>query len=169
MSVHDYLIDHSDFNWAQLFLGWERLLPTEFTVWLMNRFGDLFLVLTDGSVHMLDIGIGSFKKVAESKDEFCRLIDESGNANNWMMIPLVDQLRVAGVHLQSGQCYSFLIPPVLGGDYTIENTIVIPIFEHFGVYGSYHEQLTGVADGTTVVIKVVNGPSSQPEGGCPAS
>jgi len=81
------------------------------------------------------------------------LIDESGNANNWMMIPLVDQLRVAGVHLQSGRCYSFLIPPVLGGDYTTENAIVIPIFEHFGVYGSYHGQLSSVPDGTKVVIK----------------
>lgn len=163
MSVHDYLIDHSDFDWAQLFLGWEWLLPDEFTVWLMNRFGDLFLILPDGSIHMLDIGSGSLKKLAESKDEFCRLIDENGNADDWLMIPLVDQLLAAAVRLQPGQCYSLLIPPVLGGDYTIENTVVIPIFEHFGVYGSYHEQLKGVPDGTKVVINVLNRPSSQPE------
>jgi hypothetical protein len=26
MSVHDYLIDHRDFDWAHLLLGWEWLL-----------------------------------------------------------------------------------------------------------------------------------------------
>ena len=28
LSVHDYLIDHSGFDWDQLLSGWEWLLPT---------------------------------------------------------------------------------------------------------------------------------------------
>jgi T6SS immunity protein Tdi1, C-terminal len=158
MSLKDYLIEHGDFDWDRLFSGWEWFLPAEFTVWLMNRYGDLFLILPDGSVHMLDVGIGSLTKMAQSKDEFCQKIDQGNNANDWLMIPLVDRLTAAGIQLQPGQCYSLLIPPVLGGDYTIENTVVLPIFEHFGVYGSYHEQLRDVPDGTSVVIKV-NKPS----------
>ena len=154
MSLKDYLIDHNEFDWAHLLFGWEWLLPAEFTVWLMNRYGDLFLILSDGSVHMLDIGIGSLTKMAQSKDEFCQKIDEENNANDWLMIPLVDRLVAAGVLLKPSQCYSLLIPPVLGGDYTTENTVVLPISEHFGVYGSYHEQLRGIPDGTKVVIKV---------------
>jgi Domain of unknown function (DUF1851) len=154
MSIHDYLIDHRNFDWAQLFLRWEWLLPADVTVWLMNRFGDLFLILPDGSVQMLDIGAGLLTKMAESKDEFARLIDEDSNADDWLMIPLVDRLVVAGIHLQPGQCYSLLIPPVLGGDFAIENTVVLPIFEHFGVYGSFHKQLRGVPNGANVVIKV---------------
>ena len=43
---------------------------------------------------------------------------------------------------------------VKGGDYTIENTVVLSITEHYGVYGSYHEQLRGVPDGRKVAIKV---------------
>ena len=154
MSVHDYLIDHSDFDWDRLFSGWEWFLPSQFKVWLMNRFGDLFLILPDGSVHMLDIGAGSLTKMAESKDEFCHFIDEGDNPENWLMIPLVDRLVVADIHLQPDQCYSLLIPPILGGDYTIEITVILPISEHFGVYRSYHKQLKGVPDGTNVVIKV---------------
>jgi hypothetical protein len=57
-----------------------------------------------------------------------------------------------------------VIPPVLGGDYTIENSVVLPVREHFGVYSSYHEQLRGVPDGTKVVIKIRESPSSQQEG-----
>jgi Domain of unknown function (DUF1851) len=153
-SIHDYLIDHRDFDWAELLSGWGWLVPAEFAVWLMNRFGDLFLILPDGSVHMLDVGAGSLTKMAESREEFSKLINEAGNADDWLMIPLVDRVMAAGMHLQPGQCYSLLIPPILGGDYTTENMVILPIFEHFGVYGSYHEQLRDVSDGTQVVIKV---------------
>ena len=41
MNVYDYLIDHVSNDWARLLSGWESLLPPEFTVWLMNRYGDL--------------------------------------------------------------------------------------------------------------------------------
>ena len=153
MSVHDYLIDHSGFDWAHLLSGWERLLPPEFTVWLMNKYGDLFLILPDGSVHMLDIGDGSLTKLAEIQRRLRRKIDEDDNAEDWLMIPLVDRLVAAGVLLKPGECYSFLTPPILGGEYTVENTVVLPIKEHYGLYGSYHEQLRGVPDGTKVVIK----------------
>lgn len=161
MNVHDYLIDHSGLDWAHLLTGWEWLLPPEFTVWLMNKYGDLFLIAPDGSVHMLDIGAGSLTKLAESRDDFSRLIDEDENAEDWLMIPLVDRLVEAGVHLKPGECYSFLTPPILGGDYTVENTVVLPITEQYGLYGSYHEQLRNVPNGTKVVIKVQKPPVSQ--------
>jgi hypothetical protein len=161
MSVHDYLIDHNGLDWAHLLSGWGWLLPSELTVWLMNRYGDLFLILPDGSVHMLDIGAGSLTKRAESRDEFAQRIDEEGNADDRLMIPLVDGLVAAGVLLKPGECYSFLTPPILGGAYSVENTVVLPITEHYGVDGAYHEQLRGIPDGTKVVIKVQKPPASQ--------
>jgi hypothetical protein len=158
MNVHNYLIDHSGFDWAQLLAGWESLLPSEFSVWLMNRFGDLFLILSDGSISMLDIGGDSLTKLADTRDEFVRKIDEEGNADEWLMIPLVDRLVQARTLLEPGQCYSFVTPPILGGEYSVENTMVVPITEHFGLYASYHEQLRGVPDGTKVVLKVQKPP-----------
>src|SRR3954462_12118482 len=110
MNVYDYLIDHNGLDGAQLLSGWEWLVPPEFSVWLMNRFGDLFLTLPDGTIHMLDVGGGSLTKLAESRDEFARIIDEDDNADDWLMIPLVDQLVAAGRVLELGQCYSFVTP-----------------------------------------------------------
>lgn len=120
----------------------------------MNRFGDLFITLPDGSVHMLDVGIGALKRLAEDRGGFGRMLDEGDNANLWLMIPLVDSLAAAGVRLKGGQCYSFVVPPVLGGDYSPENTVVLPVHEHYRVYGSYHNQLRGVPDGEQVTIDV---------------
>ena len=153
MSTHDYLIDHRGFDWQSLFAEWTWLLPNGFTVWLMNRFGDLFLVFDDGSVHMLDIGAGTLQPVAKSRDDFSVKVDDDDNANDWFMIPLVDQLFAAGMTLKEGQCYSYKLPPVLGGNYTVENTCVLTIAGHYGAYGSIHSQIKDVPDGGQVVIR----------------
>lgn len=154
MDINDYLIDHTNLDWANLLTQWNRVLPEEFTVWLMNRFGDLILVFEDGTVHFFDVGAGSVEEVAESRDEFCDLIDRDDNANQWLMIPLIDRLVEAGKTLKPGYCYSYLQSPVLGGDYTVENTIILPIHEHFGVNATIHEQIKDLPDGTVVRIVV---------------
>jgi hypothetical protein len=106
------------------------------------------------TVHILDVGCGKLAKVAESRDDFANKLDEDDNANQWLMIPLIDRLVASGVTLQDGQCYSYKQPPILGGDYSIENTCVLSIAEHYGAYGLIHNQIKDVPDGTRVVIKV---------------
>jgi hypothetical protein len=155
MQLADYLIDHQQSDWSAILADWVWLLPKdEFTIWLMNRYGDLFLVLEDGTVHMLDVGNGSLEKLAESRDDFCRKLDEDNHANTWLMIPLVDRLVEAGKVLQSGRCYSFILPPVLGGGYTVENTAILNISEHYGVYASIHGQMRDLPDGSRVRLRV---------------
>jgi hypothetical protein len=56
ISVADYLIDQSGIDWPKTLASWSWLVPPEFTLWLVNRFADLFIVLADGTVHMLDVG-----------------------------------------------------------------------------------------------------------------
>jgi hypothetical protein len=161
ISVADYLIDQGGIDWPEALASWSWKLPPEFTLWLVNRFADLFLVLPDGTVHLLDVGSGTLTKVAENRDDFSTKIDEDDNANQWLMIPLVDRMVAAGVILQPGQCYGFKIPPVLGGDYTVENAGPLPVWDYLGASGSIHEQLQDVPDGSKVVLKVVNKPAEQ--------
>jgi hypothetical protein len=153
MSIHDYLIDHRGFDWPSLFSEWTWLVPNELTVWLMNRFGDLILVFEDGSVYMLDVGGGTLERVANNRDDFAAKVDEDNNANEWFMIPLVDQFVAAGIELSDGRCYGYKKPPILGGDYTVDNSCVLPIAEHFAFHGSIHNQIKDVPDGSKVVIK----------------
>ena len=159
VSISDYLIDQSGVDWPKALASWSWLLPREFTLWLVNRFADLFLVLPDGTVHMLDMGAGTLNKIADSRDDFCTKIDDADNANQWLMIPLVDSMVAAGVLLQPGQCYAFKTPPVLGGAYAVENAGPLAVWDYLGGYGSIHEQLRDVANGSEVIIKVVNQPT----------
>jgi T6SS immunity protein Tdi1, C-terminal len=153
MNIHDYLIDHAGVDWPRVLSPWHWLLPETLTVWLMNRFGDLMLVFDDGTVHFFDVGAGTVEKIAELRDEFCDLIDRDDNANQWLMIPLIDRLVAAGMTIQSGYCYGYLQPPILGGDYTVANTVVLPIEQYFAGYAAIHEQIKDLPDGTEVRIK----------------
>ena len=153
MSISDYLIDQKGIEWSEILRDWSWTLPREFTIWLVSRFGDLIVVLGDGTVHLLDVGGGTFEKLAESRDDFADKIDDDDNANNWLMIRLVDKLVAAGITLHDGQCYSFRVPPILGGKYSVDNAIVLSVRDHFSAYGSIQEQLKDVPDGTAITIK----------------
>jgi hypothetical protein len=154
MNVHDYLIDQSGKDWSELLSDWSTVLPSSFTVWLVNRFGDLFVVFADGSVHMLDMGIGAIKRVTEDRDHFAKLLDTGDNANNWFMIPLVDKCVAAGLCLENDQCYGYKVPPILGGDYSVENTFPIGLSEYFLFLADIHQQTKSIPDGTRIKIVV---------------
>ena len=157
MKLSDYTIDHSCIDWPRVLQDWRWLVPSRLTVWVMNQFGDLFVTLDDGTVHMLDVGGGTFNEVAKNCDDFAQKIDDEDHANQWLMIPLIDKLVASRVTLSKGKCYGYCIPPVLGGDYTLENTFVISIPEHFSFHASIHQQIKDVPDGTQVTIEVQDG------------
>lgn len=165
ISVADYLIEPSGIEWSSVLAPWSWLLPPQFTLWLVSRFADLFLVLPDGTVHILDVGAGTLTKLADSRHEFCTRIDEVDHANQWFMIPFVDDMIAAGTVLSSGQCYAFKMPPVLGGEYTVENVGVLPVWDYLGAYGAIHEQLQDVPDGSQVTLKVISEQGEPVEGG----
>jgi len=112
------------------------------------------LVLEDGSVHMLDVGAGSLVKVAESREHFACRLDQEDNANDWLLIPLVDELEVAGITLSPGQCYSYREIPVLGGPYSMSNVKVVSLEDHLKALGPIHEKIKDLPDGTFVTFKV---------------
>ncbi len=156
MNIEDYTIDHSDFDWPQLLASWNWLLPEEFTVWVMNRLGDLFIITNDGVVHMLDVGAGSFKQIAANKDEFCNMMNDPAFAANKLMIPVVDSLVQSELALSNGECYSFKMLPVFGGKYTVDNFVVKNAACHFAAFGPIHEKIKGLPDGSRVAFKIAN-------------
>jgi Domain of unknown function (DUF1851) len=115
----------------------------------------LFITLPDGSIHMLEVGSGELSRVADSRDDACAKIDEPGVAEEWLMIPVVDQLIASECVLCPGQCYSYKMLPVLGGSYAPEGRALLPIREHFGAWGSLHHQISDLPDGAQIEIKTI--------------
>jgi hypothetical protein len=155
VSINDYLIDQKGIDWQKAFESWLWLMPADFTLWLVNRLADCFVVLKDGAVHILDVGAGTFEKVAENRRDFENKIDEGENADNWLAIPIVDELVECGIKLKAGQCYGFKTLPILGGDYTADNFSPLAIADYLGAMGSIHEQIKDLPDGTEVDLKII--------------
>jgi hypothetical protein len=169
--VDDYLIEQPMDDWQSAISAWAWLLPPDATIWGISRFADVFLVMADGTVWMLDVGVGSLTRLADDTIHFQGLVEDEDNAVEWLMTPLVDDLVDSGMTLRSGQCYGFKIPPVLGGDYTIENVAMLPISDYLGSTGSIHEQLQELPDGAEVVVSVVDDdavPNTVSDSGFPA-
>ena len=156
MNLHDYITEHSGRDWPKLLEHWLWRLPAKFTVWLVNRFGDLFLILDDESVHRLDIGDGTLQMVAQNRDEFCEKLNDNNTATDWMMIPLVDRLVAAGKTLRLGECYCYRLLPVLGGGYEIDDFVIEDLAFVYAAFGPIHERIKDLPDGTTIEFKIVD-------------
>ena len=154
MDISDYLIEQQGKDWAKLLSDWAWLLPNDLTVWMVNRFGDIVLVLDDGTVHFLDVGAGTLKQIAETREDFCVRVDADDNAGIWFLISLVDECAEAGMSLSVDQCYTFKLAPVFGGQYSIENIEVGDLEVNYSLLGQTHDQIKDLPDGATVNLVV---------------
>jgi hypothetical protein len=154
MDVMDYLIDLEGKDWDVLLLDWRFLLPESFSVWLVNRFGDVFVVYEDESVHMLDVGRGTIERVGENCDDFVTRIDHDDHVNTWMRANLVNRCVRSGLRLGAKQCYGFKLPPMLGGAYEVENVVLMDLQKHYSLLADLCEQTVELPDGTKVKLAI---------------
>ena len=150
MDIRDYLIDLEGKDWPALLGPWMKELPAAFELWFVSRFGDPFIVLDDGSVHLLDVGRGVLEKLADSREDFVARIDAPGNAESWLLLPLVDRCVAAGMALGPQQCFGYRMPPMLGGEYAVENIEPTALERHYTLLGQVWEQVKDLPAGTRV-------------------
>jgi hypothetical protein len=134
--------------------AWSSILPPRPRVLRTNLFGDAFLVDGSGAVHLLERGAGSIMQVAISEEQFWR--DLEVDAEGWQLRPLADKCRASAKMLGEDQCYAFMIPPLLGGDYVAANVWVAPWREWFSLTADLFAQAKTLPDGTAISLKVVD-------------
>ncbi|HOF09217.1 MAG TPA: DUF1851 domain-containing protein [Opitutaceae bacterium] len=161
--VRDYLIDQTGLDFQRMFENWSWRLSGSFTVWLITRFGDLFITQDDGGVWWLRLDDGSYTRVAASKEEFLSQIDD-GAANDRLMIPLVDRLVAAGKALKEKECYAFVQLPILGGDYVVENVVVRDLAFQYAALGPVFEKIKDLPDGAQFSFRIENQEDAHPGG-----
>jgi hypothetical protein len=131
MALADYIVEQTGLDWSDLLRPWHRVLPGEFTLWMVNRFADLFIVREDDTVWTLRMDEGHLEPVAATRDDFAALADDEAFARERFLIPLVDQQRAARIQIGAGECYGFIQPPVIGGDYVISNVRVRKLDDYY--------------------------------------
>ena len=125
-------------------------MPPSFTVWLVNRFGDIFFVSDDGGVHLLDVGRCVVERLADSRQDFIEQIHVADNADGWLLIPLVDQCVSEGLVLSASQSYGDKVPPILGGEYDTQNLEPTDLSVHYSILGDIFAQTKDLPDGTRI-------------------
>ncbi|OAI56880.1 hypothetical protein AYO49_03400 [Verrucomicrobiaceae bacterium SCGC AG-212-N21] len=152
LTISDYIIPQDGLDWAEMLRDWHWTLPESLEVWIVTRFADLIIVQEDGSVWLLDTGGGTFKRIADSKDHFADLAEDTDAFGNWFMVLAVDEMVAAGHPLGPKQCYSFRLPTGLGGDYALSNYMVTDIRVHLSIHGQIFHHTRNLPDGTRVTF-----------------
>lgn len=152
--MNEYLLPPEERDWLALLENWNWLLPDTFGVWMVNTFGDIFLITESGEVALLDINAGRLTTLAASQDDFIEKLSDAGNAAAWLYMPMVEALRAKGAVLPYGSCYAFNRPPLLGGEFHPENVRIADFEPHLAFTGDLAGQLRDVADGAEVGLKV---------------
>lgn len=140
MNLQDYLLNQAGKDWQRLLQDWIPPLPASFTLWLVTRLGNLFVVTADGAVHLLDVGEGTFTQIAASREQFAKLLDTGDNALRWLHVPLVDACRRAGMTLGAQQCLGLKVPPMLGGRYELANVAPTDVAVHYSYLAYLYKQ-----------------------------
>lgn len=134
--------------------AWSPILPRVARVLRTNLFADAFVTDDSGAVYMLERAACSAQQVAPSEEEFWRQVGD--DAEGWQLRPLADECRRIGKVLADGQCYAFTTPPVLGGEYDVENIWIAHWKEWFSFTADLFRQIKDLPDGATVSLKVVD-------------
>ncbi len=147
-----HLLERGESDWAGLLADWHWILPTRFNLWLVNRYGDLFLILPDdGGIRACSMSAPAPCGVSRTaRTIFDARLRQDNNANEWLMIPAGGRRCVAaGLSLPPAHCYGFKQPPALGGAYEVANTEVVDLYTHYSVLGQLHAQVWETLPGST--------------------
>jgi hypothetical protein len=132
---------------------WSWLLKGEWSPLLVSASGDVFLKNKSGQVFRLDTGGGELESVAFTVEAFYEGLQLPNSEHEWLLAPVVEELRLQGKTLSQGQCYGFTILPIFKeGSYGAKNRFVLSALEHIRFTGDMHSRLQDVPDGQPVQL-----------------
>jgi hypothetical protein len=136
--------------------SWRWLVPANHSPILITVLGDIFTQTPEGTVSFLDTVCAKLVPIAASNAEFATCIADPARREELFRTGLADKCFRLGMRPGVGECLSFVLPPMAGGELTPANVQVASLVLHQAVMGQVAEQTRGHADGTPVVAFVSN-------------
>ncbi|MGE0640114.1 MAG: T6SS immunity protein Tdi1 domain-containing protein [Thermoanaerobaculia bacterium] len=129
---------------------WRWALDGACTLLGVTRMGDAFVIDPAGRVIFLDTLEGLAREVAPSVSDFEEILAAGTRDDDWFLPGFVEAMERKGSRLEPGECYSYRLPPVLGGPIEVANLHVMSILVHFSLSGQLHEQLRRLPKGARI-------------------
>jgi hypothetical protein len=150
ISLNDLIASFGELKRESLLSSWRWLMGDGKLPVLLTVMGDAFVQDTlDGSVHLISVGPGTIERVADSFEEFREVLSDRTFIMEHLVPSLVADLRASGRSLAPGELYGFKVPPILGGEYVLENLEPTDIAVHFELKGQIYEKARHVPTGTS--------------------
>ncbi|MBE9210688.1 DUF1851 domain-containing protein [Nostoc sp. LEGE 06077] len=158
LTWNDLTVNFDDYRADDLLSDWYWLFPHPMHLFLISAIGDMFLQAhhDDAGIYWLNVGTGELTYIADSIAEFKVAIAKPENLNLWFIPQLIGNLKLSGLYLDKGQCYSYKVPPFLNGSVEVSNFAPCSLSVHFCLLGQLYKQIKDLPDGTVITKISVN-------------
>ena len=134
--------------------GWVGVKPTEIIA--ENEFGNLIIKDAENKFWRLCPEDVYCEVVAESIDDYNKLINDDEFLNDWNMVVMVDEATKKLGMLKEGYKFCLAIPGILNGEYAGNNIKTAPFDEIIKWSGDLGKQIKDLPDGAEVKLKVID-------------
>jgi hypothetical protein len=135
---------------GELLSDWRWLVGEQAELILVGSLGDLFLRDETGRILWLDCGSGQISVVAGANDEFRGLLQQPEQVNDWFLPQLVGDILQSGKQLAPGECFSYKVPPMMGGQVEPDNFEATDLSVHCSICGQIARKIRTLPDGTPI-------------------
>jgi hypothetical protein len=129
-----------EFDSQALRAHWNWVVPDHHVPLLISIFGDWVFCAEDGGHWALSILDGSYFKVAEDCEDF----DTKKRSFEWLSENFIAEWQEisdrAGVIPGANECIGWKIPPILGGEFCVENMKIFPMNSWQSIMGQVLRQ-----------------------------
>ena len=144
--------DHADFtiapgqeNIVRALEAWSWLgLPPALQPILVNAFGEIFF-LQDRAVVMLDTLAGALQPVAADLATFTLMLDAEEGQDDLLVAGLVVRLQEHGELLGADECYDYILAPIEGGGFDLDNIEVVDFVAKHITAADLHREIAEAA------------------------
>jgi len=130
---------------------WAWLLGPEKRPLLLTASGDAFVLdVRDETVHFLNVSAGKVFQIAQTREAFKTLLDDTAFVEEYLCPYFIEHLRARGMVLKRNEIYSYRLPLSLGGEVSADNIDMVDAEVHFSIAGQIARQIADLPEGTPI-------------------
>jgi hypothetical protein len=114
-----------------------------------SLFGHVFFEASDGC-WWLDVERGVLERKWDQLETMEAELATADGEAEYLLAPIAQRAAEAGLTLADDEIYDFTTPPILGGDYTVENLRPTRFEVALDILGQIQEQIRDLPDGTEI-------------------